>query len=294
MSLPDSIEMSPESNNSNLPRQGRILIANDQEWTARSLESILAVEGLEVVRAYTGQQAHDKALATRPDLIVLDVQLPDISGPEVCRMLRTNPSVGWSTPIVLTTAGSNGRARQLEVLEAGATDFAAQPFDGELLLLKIRTLLRAKAASDLAISRSLQDEDTGLYNYRGLAMRMAELSAEARRHREPLTYLTVSAGSPDLFEAMQAGEEVGRLVGRAIKGVVRASDVVARVSPTEFVIVAPSLPGELAAGLIERLERYVAAASPPERPPILLRAGHAVVDPDEVLTPDALMAKTAK
>ena len=86
--------MSSDSNNQ--LAAPRILIANDQEWTARSLESILAAEGYEVIKAFTGAQACERALDARPDLIILDTQLPDISGPDVCRRLRSHPTVGWS------------------------------------------------------------------------------------------------------------------------------------------------------------------------------------------------------
>jgi two-component system cell cycle response regulator len=128
----------------------RILIVNDQEWTVRSLESILAHEGHVVIRAYTARQALERVSGGAPDLVFLDTQLPDLDGPEVCRKLRGDPAIGWFVPIILTTAGSNGRARLLEAMEAGAWDFAPQPFDGPALLARIRTFLKAKEAHDLA------------------------------------------------------------------------------------------------------------------------------------------------
>ena len=65
-----------------------VLIANDQEWSARSLESILGPQGYAVVRAHTGRQAIDLAWRTHPDAIVIDSGMPDIGGVEVCRLLR--------------------------------------------------------------------------------------------------------------------------------------------------------------------------------------------------------------
>lgn len=73
------------------PRSPLVLIANDQEWSARSLESILTPNGYTVIRAYTGQQALDRALSARPDLVILDAQMPDLHGIEVCRLLREDP-----------------------------------------------------------------------------------------------------------------------------------------------------------------------------------------------------------
>ena len=68
-----------------------VLIANDQEWSARSLESILGPHGYSVVRAYTGQQALERARTSLPDLIILDAQMPDMHGFDVCRSLRSDP-----------------------------------------------------------------------------------------------------------------------------------------------------------------------------------------------------------
>ncbi len=68
-----------------------VLIANDQEWSARSLESILAPNGYAVVRAYTGHQALERVRTSEPDLIILDAQMPDMHGFEVCRTLRSDP-----------------------------------------------------------------------------------------------------------------------------------------------------------------------------------------------------------
>jgi len=269
----------------------RILIANDQEWTARSLESILAVEGYEVIRAYTGRQAYHRALEALPDLIILDVQLPDISGPDVCRQLRENPKVGWGTPIILTTAGSNGRSRQTECLQAGAWDFAAQPFDGPLLLLKIRTFLQAKTTLDAARRAALVDPATGLYNRRGLALKLEEIASAARRRREPVTCMVVSAGSSELAEAVEAGEEVSRIVARAIRAGVRGSDLVARLSPLDFAIVAPTLNRDIALHLVDRFQNALTTGRPAGAPTVQLRVGIAVIDETDGFDPEELLRR---
>src|SRR5215467_8988582 len=78
------------------------LIANDQEWWARSLESILAAKGYAVLRAYTGVQALLTARSARPDVIFIELQLPDMDGAEVCRVLHEDNDVGASVPIVIS------------------------------------------------------------------------------------------------------------------------------------------------------------------------------------------------
>ena len=93
-----------------------VLIANDQEWSARSLESILAPNGYAVLRAYTGIQALERARTARPDLVILDAQMPDVHGVDVCRELRGDPRFSATTPIIITTAGPSGRTQRLELL----------------------------------------------------------------------------------------------------------------------------------------------------------------------------------
>ncbi len=134
-----------------------VLIANDQEWSARSLESILGPNGYSVVRAYTGQQALERARTAQPDMIILDAQMPDIHGFEVCRMLRSDPRFSATTPIVITTSGPSGRTQRLEAYRAGAWEFLGQPLDGESLLLKLRTFLQCKLEVDALREESLLD-----------------------------------------------------------------------------------------------------------------------------------------
>ncbi len=124
-----------------------ILIANDQEWTARSLESVLAPHGYEILRAFTGQQALDRARSGQPALILLDAQLPDIHGFDVCRTLRERsqrsvPGYPSSSPPPVPP----GAPQKLEATRAGAWDFFGQPLDGELVLAKVETFLRAADA----------------------------------------------------------------------------------------------------------------------------------------------------
>ena len=135
-----------------------ILIANDQEWTARSLESVLAPHGYEILRAFTGQQALDRVRSGQPALILLDAQLPDIHGFDVCRTLRSDPSTGPGVPIIITTAGPSGRAQKLEATRAGAWDFFGQPLDGELVLAKVETFLRAADALRAIRAEALMHE----------------------------------------------------------------------------------------------------------------------------------------
>jgi PleD family two-component response regulator len=239
------------------PDQGekavRILIANDQEWAARSVETILVAEGYEVHRAYTGRQAVERALEILPDLVILDTQMPDLSGMDVCRLLRQDARIGPTTPILLMTAGPAGRAQRIEALQAGAWEFYGQPLDAELLLLKIKLYLEVKKAAEDLREGNLVDDATGMYNQRGLVRRTDELLADARRHPRDLACITITLDDPGYQTALKEAGSLARRAGEAVRGVVRSADIVGRVSALQFAVVAPATSGDGAHRLAARI-----------------------------------------
>lgn len=230
-----------------------VLIANDQEWTARSLESILEAEGYAVLRAYTGRQAMDRALAERPDLVILDRQLPDMDGPSVCRLLRDPSALGPMLPVIITTAGPAGRTQRLEACEAGAWEFFGQPLDAEIVTFKLRTFLQAKQHADQVRRESLIDDVTGLYNARGLERRAREVSAEASRQRQPLACVVFGMPDDGFADALHAAADLARQIGGTFQRVGRTADVVGRLGPLDFALVAPATTAEGARALVERI-----------------------------------------
>ncbi len=270
------------------PKAGRpplVLIANDQEWSARSLESILAPNGYTVLRAYTGQQALQKARTASPDLIILDAQMPDLHGTEVCRQLREDPRMSSAIPIIITTAGPSGRAQRLEAYRAGAWEFLGQPLDGEALLLKLQSFLKPKQEVDRILDENLLDHSTGLYNMRGLSKRAREIGSDAFRRHHPLACVVFA---PEVeFGADHdplPQELVWRLVvrmGEVVRGHGRVSDATGRVGPMEFAVIAPATSAEGAEKLVARLGASVESSPPvhhnggPHR--LRLRAGYCAV-----------------
>ncbi|HYC31196.1 MAG TPA: response regulator, partial [Gemmatimonadales bacterium] len=239
-----------------LPTTPLVLIANDQEWSARSLESILGPNGYSVVRAYTGQQALERARTAQPDLIILDAQMPDMHGFEVCRTLRSDPRFSATTPIVITTSGPSGRTQRLEAYQAGAWEFLGQPLDGESLLLKLNTFLASKREVDNLREENLLDQGTGLYNMRGLARRAKEIGSEAFRRRDPLACIVFSPDTeePADEESLDAEEQrMSDQVGLLFRQAGRASDAIGRLGQNEFAVIAPSTGPEAALRLVRRL-----------------------------------------
>jgi PleD family two-component response regulator len=260
---------------SHSPRPFVALIANDQEWSARSLDSILSPQGYTVIRAYTGLQALERARIARPDLVILDAQLPDIHGLEVCRQLRADPRFGRLTPIVITTAGPSGRTQRLAAYQAGAWEFYGQPLDGEALLARFDTFLEAKLEADALREAAMLDTNTGLYTVRGLAQRVREIGSEAFRHGRPLACIALSF-TPSAKERASGNHHppTTTRLGDLLREHARSSDAIANLGGEEYLIVAPCTEGEGALKLVGRLEE---ALHTDGAPAVRLAAGYSAV-----------------
>jgi diguanylate cyclase (GGDEF)-like protein len=239
-----------------LTRPPLTLVVNSQEWHSRSLESVLGPHGYAVLRAYNGKQAIERAQSARPDLIIIDIDLPDLDGFEVCRQLRANPAVSACTPIVMTSSGHSSRQRRIEALRAGAWDFIGAAIDGEELPLRLDAFVRAKQEADRIREDSLLDELTGLYNLRGLARRARELGSQAFRHKEAFACLVITpqfGSGGTSAEAVLAESAVIERLAKVLSSTGRTSDAIGTVGPGEFAIVAQGTDAVGAERLGERL-----------------------------------------
>ena len=160
-----------------------VLLVNRQEWTARSVESVLQPAGFAVVKAYTGRQAIELAARLRPDLVIVDYKLSDILGLEVCRAIRELATVDDATPFIIATAVGLSRQERHECFKAGVWDIFSSPFDPVELVGKLTTFLSARRQVEHALESTHKDPATGLYNWNGLFERAVELVADAQRNR---------------------------------------------------------------------------------------------------------------
>jgi len=270
------------------------LLANDQEWSARSLESILGPHGYAVLRAHTGRQALEMARSSLPDVVVVDARLPDIDGIDVCRTLRQDPRFSATTPIVITSAGEGGRAQRLAAYRAGAWEYCTQPLDGEALVVKLDTFMRCKREVDQVRADSLLDERTGLYNMRGLARRAQEIGSDAFRRHDALACLAVAPdtadGNGDEIGAA-AAERITEQVSQLFKAKGRVSDAIGRLGSLEFAIIAPATNAEGARRLVARLQGVLEETLASEggaSPPMRIRAGYCAVPDFAAASVDAV------
>ena len=115
----------------------RILVVDDEKHIVQLVKLYLGNEGYQVEVAYNGREALDKARQLRPDLIVLDLMLPETSGLEVCRQLRQESDV----PIIMLTARDEAEDR-VAGLELGADDYVTKPFNPRELAARVKAVLR--------------------------------------------------------------------------------------------------------------------------------------------------------
>lgn len=119
------------------PHRTLVLVVDDEEQIRRALRTILEARGHKVLVAATAQEALDRLMEVTPDLIVLDVMLPDMSGIELCERIRT-----WLEVPVLMLSVRSGEVDKISALESGADDYLTKPFSAGELVARVRALLR--------------------------------------------------------------------------------------------------------------------------------------------------------
>jgi two-component system cell cycle response regulator len=128
----------------------KILVVDDLPENVFMLQDRLEKEGYDVITSYDGKTAIDKTQNELPDLILLDVMMPEISGIDVCRILTTDPASS-NIPIILVTAKSSAEDTKAG-LEAGAFDYIKKPFNRVELIARVNSALKLSEAHKLLLS----------------------------------------------------------------------------------------------------------------------------------------------
>ncbi|MCG7467789.1 response regulator transcription factor [Corynebacterium sp. ACRPE] len=148
----------------------KILVVDDEQAVRESLRRSLRFNGYEVLTANDGLEAVETVRTENPELLILDVMMPNMDGLEVCRTLR---SEGWDRPILVLTA-RDGVSDRVAGLDAGADDYLPKPFALEELLARVRSLVRRASADSIAAEAPVESK---------LSFEDLELDADTREVR---------------------------------------------------------------------------------------------------------------
>ncbi len=158
-----------------------ILVVDDEPQIRRVLRSTLTFRGYELVESATGEEALELARKSKPDLILLDVNLPGISGIETCRELRRFTAA----PIIMLTV-RNAERDKVVALDAGADDYVTKPFGIEELLARVRASLRRHASEEAVPAFHTKDISVDFEERRvivgGEEIHLAPKEFEVQRH----------------------------------------------------------------------------------------------------------------
>lgn len=237
-----------------------VVLIDDSILVHKMVEVWLRREQHTLGSAFTGEKGMDLLRQKKPDLILLDVSLPDTDGFELCRQIMADDTLKH-VPIIFLTAATSTE-QKIKGLDLGAVDYIIKPFNPAEFTARVRAALRTKFLMDLLAERAKIDGLTGLHNRAFFDERFAAESAVLRR---TVRMLGVVMADIDCFKRINDthGHTFGDHVLRGVAGVlnhsVRAEDVVCRYGGEEFAIIMPGVGVAGGQVLAERLKRDIAA-----------------------------------
>lgn len=216
-----------------------ILIVDDDSLVRQLMSALLSGFG-EVELAASGQEGLDKAESVQPDMIVLDVMMPEMDGYEVCRRLKENENTS-DIPIVFLTA-SNSNEDEERGLEIGATDFIRKPISPKIVSVRVSNILKLQAANRKLVLLASTDPLTGAYNRRHFLEAGNSELHRSRRYKTPFTALMLDI---DHFKAVNdtyghaIGDEALKRTVSVIQEALRTEDTLGRIGGEEFAVIFP-------------------------------------------------------
>ena len=238
----------------------KTLIVDDDPAALAIAKAHLGKELLEVVSACGGPEGLDQARRQEPDLILLDIDMPGMSGFQVCEALKEDPQLS-TIPVIFLT-GSSGMDTLEHGLDLGAIDYVRKPFDGVELRARVRSALRTKHLQDLLVKLANVDPLTEILNRRGFAERLGQEWDRTRRYGSVFALLMADI---DHFKRINdtyghpTGDRLLRIVAQTLAAGCREADVVARYGGEEFTVLLPQQTVDSAVSVAERLRQNIAA-----------------------------------
>jgi two-component system KDP operon response regulator KdpE len=170
-------------------KSATILVVDDEPQIRRVLRATLTAEGYAIVEARDGQEALTKFRSERPDLIILDMNMPGLDGVEACREIRSNSNI----PIIMLTVRSAEKDK-VRALDAGADDYIVKPFGIQELMARIRATLRRSSGEEAEEAVSCKELNFD-FEKRAIAVRGKPVHLTPKEF-ELLRHLVANAGKP--------------------------------------------------------------------------------------------------
>lgn len=243
-----------------------ILIVDDSELNIQVLSDILKEKSYRIALARSGRVALEFVEMKKPDLILLDIMMPEIDGFEVCRRLKSRPETK-AIPIIFIS-GLDKSEDIVRGFKAGAVDYIVKPFQKEVVLARVNTHLKLnetqkklkKTNNELkkllneVEYLSFHDEMTGLYNRRYFENEMDRLAASRRL---PITLLVADMDYLKVVNdnyGHKMGDQYLKAAAKILKKSSRDEDVVARIGGDEFAIILPETGFKAADKVYQRIK----------------------------------------
>lgn len=278
-----------------------ILIVDDVPTNLKVLGNLLSQIGCEIAAAVNGRQALETSAKISPDLILLDVQMPDMTGFEVCNRLKHSPKTK-DIPVIFITAKTE-TDDIVKGFELGAVDYVTKPFIGIELLARVKTHLELKRHRDTLEELSMLDGLTGIPNRRRFDSLLEMQWKQGVREGRPLSLIMVDV---DNFKAYndryghQAGDDCLKRVAKILATFLRRPmDFVARYGGEEFVCLLPFTAYEGAVLISEKMRAGVEANQIPHAgsdtgPVVTISLGAATMIPAKDSSPETLVEAADK
>ncbi len=234
----------------------QLLVIDDTRQIHALVGGILGGEAVCIHAAYDGASGLTLAESLRPDLILLDVEMPEMDGYEACKRLKADPNL-FNIPVVFLTALSSTEEK-VRGLGLGAVDYITKPFSPAELLARVRSTLRTHRAIKMLEEHALIDFLTGLGNREMFKQRLAAEVSLRVRTKKPLALVVVDV---DNFQALNDeqghpfADSVLKSIAQVIEKAVRTEDVACRLGGDAFVIIAPNTETDDATLLAERIHQ---------------------------------------
>jgi PleD family two-component response regulator len=235
-----------------------ILVVDDNEVNLELLVAMLESEHYVVSTATDGFEALAKIAAEKPDIVLLDVMMPELDGFEVCRRIKADPTMA-DIPVIIVTALSDVDDL-VRGFEAGPDDFVTKPFDFLALMARVRLQLWRKREYERIREQAFFDPLTGAFNRRYFDVHAPRLAARCRAAREPLAVLMIDVDNLKQVNDAHghpAGDRVLKQVVGRVTSALRPSDLVARMGGDEFVVLMPETGVDAGLQVAERLRSRI-------------------------------------